>query len=214
MYVNENEVILTTEDVEEQKKLKKKMIIVIIAFLVILIGFTIFAVLKYNKDYDFKPVINENGNVVYINKMIKNSIVNLNLDIKRVNKTKMPTYEFLNSVVVPDDFDKKDDIKGVYIKNEDSDGFNTLNNYELHFYNTSNNRKITLLFSNSNIPIRDYEFDSVTDKESTINDIKFKIYQSENKYQTSFTFNDFNFDIESNDVTQAEFINFIKSIIK
>ena len=71
-----------------------------------------------------------------------------------------------------------------------------------------------IAFSDKYEPLRDYFFDDKGSKISKINDIELKIYKYENSYMTSFTYNNINFDIETNDISEQEFINLILSIIK
>ena len=71
-----------------------------------------------------------------------------------------------------------------------------------------------IAFSNEYEPLRDYFFGDEGSKVSKINDFELTIYRYENSYMTTFKYNDINFDIETTDITEQEFIDLLVSIIK
>lgn len=145
----------------------------------------------------------------------KNGITKFDADIKITNYYMIPRFEFLEGLVIPVDFDNKEDYRAIYVKSDkSSNNYDVLNNYELWLRNTNNNRKIMIAFSDKYEPLRDYFFDDKGSKISKINDIELKIYKYENSYMTSFTYNNVNFNIETNDISEQEFIDLILSIIK
>lgn len=145
----------------------------------------------------------------------KNGVTKFDADIKIANYYMIPYFDFLSNLNIPNDFDNKEDFRAIYVKsNKYSDNYDVLNNYELWLRNTTNNRKIIIAFSNEHEPLRDYFFNDKGGKISKINDFELKIYKYENSYMTTFTYNNINFDIETNDISEQEFIDLLISIIK
>lgn len=201
-------------------KMKKDMIkwISVPACLIIVICGVVFL----NKDDNiiYKPsdpiISGEKNYEIYINSVESNkSLAKFDADIQTTNYYMIPYFEFLSNLDIPDDFGNKENYKAIYVKKDkNSKDYDILNHYELWCENNSNNRRIMIAFSDKYEPLRDYFFGDEGSKVSRINDFELTIYKYENSYMTTFTYNDINFDIETNDITEQEFIDLLVSIIK
>lgn len=211
--------ILEYIEINDTKKKNNlfKLTLVPTCLIAIICGVLIFN--EKDKDIALKPnnlITNGEKNYQFSTNSIetsKSSIIDA--DIKRVNYYMIPYFEFLSNLTIPDDFDNKEDFKAIYVKsNQNSENYDVLNNYELWLRNTTNNRNIMIAFSNEHKPLRDYFFSDEGSEISRINGFELKIYKYENSYMTSFTYNNINFDIETNYISEHEFIDLLLSIIK
>ena len=145
-----------------------------------------------------------------INDMIKNRS-----NTKIVNNVNIPYLEILTNLEIPNDFDNKEDYRAVYIKNDTKSLKEDyiLNNYEFHYKNTKNEREIIVSFSKDFMPISNYNF-GVNSKSSLVNGIDVLLYKYEKTYIAKFEYVKYNFLVEGNNITQDEFMNFVRSIIK
>lgn len=153
----------------------------------------------YNKtsSYDFDG-LNENTN---------------NNDDK--NYVMIPYFEVLNNLNIPNDFNIKYDGKTrVRVLDKEDKDYGKINNYEFWFKNTNNNRKIIICISDKNEPISSINIDINNSSKSTINNVQLIIYKYDNKFISKFDYKDYKFVIETTDITENEFINLLKSIIK
>ena len=162
---------------------------------------------------DIKININE-VSIIQENKDIDGLTVN-----NSVNEAKdyvsVPYYEILNGLDIPNDFDNKDYYKARSKElNPNSKDYGKINNYEYWYFNTKNNRKIIIALSDKNIPLGNTNINKENTDYSIINGIKLQIYKYRTKYIAIFSYGGFNFNIESTDITQDEFINLLKSLIK
>ncbi len=155
-----------------------------------------------------------------INILNNDEIISLdtNVDIILDNNINIP-YPFKydgGEIIIPHDLDKSNTYIVYTNANKDSYdslSYNVLYNYIL-CYTNDNGRNIKVAYSKDNIPIRDYFFKDNGLKTTTINGIELKIYQFENNYFTNFNYNNYNFDIETSNITEKELSDFLLSIIK
>lgn len=202
-------------------KMKKNIVkwISVPACLIIVICGVVF-LNKDNNDIIYKPsdpiISGEKNYEIYINSIESNKgLAKFDADIQMTNYYMIPYFKFLSNLDIPDDFDNKEDFKAIYVKKDkNSKEYDVLNHYELWCRNTANNRRIMIAFSNEYEPLRDYFFGDESSKVSKINDFELTIYRYENSYMTTFKYNDINFDIETTDITEQEFIDLLVSIIK
>lgn len=201
------------------KTLKYCMPIFLVAFIC---GFLILnnrkSVLKPNK-------LNVSNGFININNINDIGTTKLDAEIKKLDRTELSNFSMLDDLDIPDDFNNSI-YNAIYVKGNNTgipeeymqaysttSSYNLLNNYELVYENTLNDRNITISFSEINKPLRDYSF-SENGKTSKINDIDLMIYKYENSYMTKFNYQNVNYDIETNNVSEEELINLLKSIIK
>lgn len=199
--------ITTKIKVKIMRKLKLKYILASVCILIIaVVGYVGFLNTNNNLDGSLKTDIN-------INKIKDTKIVNIDADIKVENEVMVPYFEFLTDIEIPEDFDKKDDYRAIYVRSDMKvEKYDILNNYEFDYYNTSNNRRIKIAFSDKYIPLREYEIDGAN-KTSKIGDTELIICQYDSMYIARFTHNDINFDIETTELTENELIFLLRSII-
>lgn len=157
-----------------------------------------------------------NNVILNINEIDSNKIGMLKLDadvnVVTNNDVNFPL-PYKNGVVnIPKDLDKTDMYIFYFRENKESKDYNILGNYEI-IYSNDNNRFINVKYSKDNKPARDYHFDDEGSKTTIINGINLKIYKFENIYFTEFKFNDYNFDIETINITEKELTDLLLSII-
>lgn len=156
---------------------------------------------------------------IYINNTNeKNDTYSSDLDIirKKINYNeliKSPKYNFLNEIIIPSDLNNNT-YNSIYTRDytQKNSKYNILYNYEFIYQNESNDRKIIISFSDKYKPLRAYYYKD--GKTSNINDIEVLIYQKENNYITTFTYNNINFDIETKNIKEKELIDLLKLIVK
>lgn len=93
--------------------------------------------------------------------------------------------------------------------------------YEMFYYNTNENEEITsgidIFLSKTliNKPSCYKNIDFSKMKDTTINDTTLKILKTEsNRFYAIFSYNGYNFDIETTNITEQEFSNYLVSILK
>lgn len=138
-------------------------------------------------------------------------------DIKEIstNGLFIPWPEMLIGITIPKDLDKFH-ATAVYTRNNKTNECDILNSY---VYNYSNEleedyKSIRIAFSDTNKPLRDYFFSEENSKETIINNVKITIFQYNDIYFTEFSYKDYHFDIEANNISEQELSNLLVSIIK
>lgn len=153
---------------------------------------------------------------IHINKIKNLGAMKLDADIKTKNfDTTCFTAPYgirFGEFKIPKDMNCID-ISEIYIKGKDSKEYNILNNYENCYYNDYNDRSITIAFSDTYQPLRDYYLEDTNSKKSIIENVEMTIYQYKEIYMTSFTYQNINFDVETEKVTEDELIEFLQSVI-
>lgn len=163
--------------------------------------------LKYHNDKEFKDVNKFNINDINGN---KSELVKLDVDAKIVESNEINTP--FNDLVVPNDLIDVNYYIMYVRSNKDSKEYNVVNNIEV-VYSSNSNRMINISYSKDYKPLRDYYFNEDSSKISNINNVELKIYKYENTYFTEFTFNNYNYDIETNNISENELKNLLISII-
>ncbi len=188
--------------------------------LVVVIGGVLF--LNYRNDnktiLKTKLYIDETNNVTLnINEIDSNKVgmpkLDANVKVVTNNDVNFPL-PYKNGVVnIPKDLDKTNMYIFYFRENKESKDYNILGNYEI-IYSNDKNQSINVKYSKEHKPARDYYFSEEGSKTSTINDVELKIYKFESIYFTEFKFNDYNFDIETTNITEKELIDLLLSIIR
>ena len=157
----------------------------------------------------------ENNITLYINDLKNVGLTTLDADIKIGSFDSNMPYPYKNGIKLPDDLDlDKNNSYIVYTRDNNSDEYNILNNYVLVYSNSNEDRNIAVSYSQEHKPIRDYLFDENGSKISVINGIELKIYKYESTYFTEFKYNNYNFDIETTNITEQELSTLLASILK
>lgn len=101
----------------------------------------------------------------------------------------------------------------IYTRENKKSEYNILNSYVYLYSDKSNDKCIRISFSKDTKPLRDYHFSTEGSKDTIINNTRLKIFQYENLYFTEFYYKDYNFDIETDGITENELSNLLISII-
>ena len=153
--------------------------------------------------YNNKPDIFDDTIEIYINELDNMNLTSLDSNIRVENNYMVETYDELLNIVIPDDLNKMNG-SAIFL----SDG--TLNNYIVEYFN--GDRRITIAYSESNTPIRDYFIDD--GKSSIIKNTNLVISKYNTMYIVTFKYNDIYFDIETSNIEENELIDLLESIIK
>ncbi len=188
------------------------LIVVISSILVV--NFKDNNILSPNTSYEGK----ENFPTLYINNLDKAGMARFDVDVKEIvfNGVNIPWLEILkDGITIPKDLDKFNGYS-IYTRKDKTGEYDVLNCY---VYNYSNNndddyKNIRIAFSNTNKPIRDYLFSDENSKETIINDVKLTIFKYNTIYFAEFNYKGYNFDIETNNITEQELSTLLLSIIK
>ena len=150
-----------------------------------------------------EPDIFDDTKEIYINELDNMNLTSLDSNIRVENNYMVETYDELLNIVIPDDLNKMNG-SAIFL----SDG--TLNNYIVEYFN--GDRRITIAYSESNTPIRDYFIDD--GKSSIIKNTNLVISKYNTIYIVTFKYNDIYFDIETSNIEENELIDLLESIIK
>ena len=220
---NYNKII---KKIEKERKMKSennllKWSLVPICLIVIIISGIIFLNYKNNNNLlENKPYIDKKNNITLnINDMSKMDMIKLDADIKIVSDVNI-FYPFEvndnqneKKFIIPSDLTKTKHYI-VYTKNDkDSNEYNTVANY-IMLITDDNERNIEVKYSKDQEPLRDYYFSEENSKITTINGIDLKIYKYGKSFYTIFSYNGYNFDIETSNITEQEFSDYLVSILR
>ena len=123
-------------------------------------------------------------------------------------------FSFMNDINIPEDL-KLDNCYNIYTRNSiEEPVYDVLHDYVFD-YHTGDNimRNITIAFSEIDKPLRDYYIDN-QELKSKIGNVELEISQYKNMYIATFSYNNLNFDIETNGFTEDELVELLVSIIK
>ena len=149
-----------------------------------------------------EPDIFDDTKEIYINEIDNMNLTTLDSDIRVENNYMVEIYDELLNIVIPTDLNK---MNGSAIFLSD----NTLNNYVIEYFNDE--RRITIAYSKTNTPIRDYFIDD--GKSSIINNTNLVISKYNTMYIVTFKYNDVYFDIQTSNIKENELITLLESII-
>ena len=150
-----------------------------------------------------KPDIFDDTKEIYINEIDNMNLTSLDSDIRVENNYMVEIYDELLNIVIPTDLNKTNGL-AIFLSD------NTLNNYVIEYFNDE--RRITIAYSKTNTPIRDYFIDD--GKSSIINNTNLVISKYNTMYIVTFKYNDIYFDIETSNIKENELITLLESIVK
>lgn len=159
----------------------------------------------------------KNNDVIIVNS-IDNNFDNTKLDIDGRSKDittddLYKIYPLLKDIVVPNDYNINGIIK-CYLFNDDTGKYDKLYGYNI-IYSGGNNKYIDILILiDTTKRLRCFSIDTDEMKSSIINGNSIKIMGEDKYYYAIFSYNNINFDIETNEISEEEFIQLIKSIVK
>lgn len=150
-------------------------------------------------------------NELNINKLKVSAMVSLDADVKIIKLEDLPEkFEFIENISLPEEYKLEESYIVCTRDDKESNEYNILHDYVFSY--AKDNNKIKIAFSELEEPLRDYFIES-GDKISKIGDVEFIIYQSEEMYIVTFSYQNINFDIETTGITEDELVNLLQSII-
>ena len=159
----------------------------------------------------------KNNDVIVINSVDNNSD-NSKLDIDGRSEDittddLYKIYPLLKDIAVPNDYNINGIIK-CYLFNEDTGKYDKLYGYNI-IYSGGNNKYIDIfILIDTTKRLRCFSIDTDEMKSSIINGNSIKIMGEDKNYYAIFSYNNINFDIETAGISEEEFIQLLKSIIK
>lgn len=159
----------------------------------------------------------KNNDVIVINNIDNNSDnAKLDIDGRSENITTGDLYKIyplLKDIVVPNDYNIYGIIK-CYLFNENTGKYDKLYGYNI-IYSGGNNKYIDIfILTDTTKRLRCFSIDTDEMKNSIINGNSIKIMGEDKNYYAIFSYNNINFDIETAGISEGEFIQLIKSIVK
>ena len=159
----------------------------------------------------------KNNDVIIVNS-IDNNFDNAKLDIDGRSEDittddLYKIYPLLKDIVVPDDYNIDGIIK-CYLFNDDTGKYDKLYGYNI-IYSGGNNKYIDIfILIDTTKRLRCFSIDTDEMKSSIINGNSIKIMGEDKYYYAIFSYNNINFDIETTGISEEEFIQLIKSMVK
>lgn len=159
----------------------------------------------------------KNNDVIIVNS-IDNNFDNAKLDIDGRSEDittddLYKIYPLLKDIVVPDDYNIDGIIK-CYLFNDDTGKYDKLYGYNI-IYSGGNNKYIDIfILIDTTKRLRCFSIDTDEMKNSIINGNSIKIMGEDKNYYAIFSYNNINFDIEATGISEEEFIQLIKSMVK
>ena len=122
-------------------------------------------------------------------------------------------YPLLKDIVVPNDYNINGIIK-CYLFNDDTGKYDKLYGYNI-IYSGGNNKYIDIfILIDTTKRLRCFSIYTGKMRNSIINGNNIKIMGEDKNYYAIFSYNNINFDIETTEISEGEFIQLIKSIVK
>ena len=211
---NYQEILKRIENKNQVNKTLKNIFIPIAS--IIFASFLILININEKKSSQTEDIFSDeiNNNQSYTNESSEENNINTssNQVIKDTSYKELSKYDFINELNIPNDItDKK--YREIYIKDNSSKDYIKQSNYQIYYQNSNNNRIINLTFSDKHKLINNYNSNEFARK-IIINNQEITIYENSKTYITSFSYKDIYFNIETFNITENEFNNLLKSIIK
>lgn len=181
---------------------------------------TLASVFLFNKKNSTNNVLDSNvkNNDVIIVNSIDNNSDNAKLDIDGRSEDittddLYKIYPLLKDIVVPNDYNINGIIK-CYLFNDDTGKYDKLYGYNI-IYSGGNNKYIDIfILIDTTKRLRCFSIDTDEMRNSIINGNSIKIMGEDKNYYAIFSYNNINFDVETTGISEGEFIQLIKSIVK
>lgn len=178
------------------------------------------SVFLFNKKNSTNNVLDSNvkNNDVIIVNSIDNNSDNAKLDIDGRSEDittddLYKIYPLLKDIVVPNDYNINGIIK-CYLFNDDTGKYDKLYGYNI-IYSGGNNKYIDIfILIDTTKRLRCFSIDTDEMRNSIINGNSIKIMGEDKNYYAIFSYNNINFDVETTGISEGEFIQLIKSIVK
>ena len=181
---------------------------------------TLASVFLLNKRSNTNNVLDsdvKNNDVIIVNSIDNNSDnAKLDIDGRSEDITTDDLYKIyplLKDIVVPNDYNINGIIK-CYLFNDDTGKYDKLYGYNI-IYSGGNNKYIDIfILIDTTKRLRCFSIDTDEMKNSIINGNSIKIMGEDKNYYAIFSYNNINFDIETTGISEGEFIQLIKSMVK
>ena len=181
---------------------------------------TMASVFLLNKKNNTSNILDSNvkNNDVIIVNSIDNNFDNAMLDIDGrsediITDDLYKIYPLLKDIVVPNDYNINEIIK-CYLFNEDTGKYDKLYGYNI-IYSGGNNKYIDIfILIDTTKRLRCFSINTDEMKSSIVNGNSIKIMGEDKNYYAIFSYNNINFDIETTGISEEEFIQLLKSIVK
>lgn len=152
-----------------------------------------------------------------INKISKGQGISSSIDAKRIDGKiqEIEQMDFVKELKVPKDIELRQSY-GIYVRsNRQVSNYDILHDYVLYYSDNKeqNSRNISINFSKIGKPLRDYLL-SEKDEKSLVGQTEVIIQQYQDMYLAQFKYDNKNFDIETNGISQEELVSLLTSIIK
>ncbi len=181
---------------------------------------TLASVFLLNKRSNTNNVLDsdvKNNDVIIVNSIDNNSDnAKLDIDGRSEDITTDDLYKIyplLKDIVVPNDYNINGIIK-CYLFNDDTGKYDKLYGYNI-IYSGGNNKYIDIfILTDTTKRLRCFSIDTDEMRNSIINGNSIKIMGEDKNYYAIFSYNNINFDVETTGISEGEFIQLIKSIVK
>ena len=181
---------------------------------------TLASVFLLNKRSNTNNVLDsdvKNNDVIIVNSIDNNSDnAKLDIDGRSEDITTDDLYKIyplLKDIVVPNDYNINGIIK-CYLFNDDTGKYDKLYGYNI-IYSGGNNKYIDIfILIDTTKRLRCFSIDTGKMRNYIINGNNIKIMGEDKNYYAIFSYNNINFDIETTGISEGEFIQLIKSIVK
>lgn len=181
---------------------------------------TLASVFLLNKKSSTSNILDSNvkNNDVIIVNSIDNNSDNAKLDIDGRSEDittddLYKIYPLLKDIIVPNDYNINGIIK-CYLFNENTGKYDKLYGYNI-IYSGGNNKYIDIFILTATTKrLRCFSIDTDEMRNSIINGNSIKIMGEDKNYYAIFSYNNINFDVETTGISEGEFIQLIKSIVK
>ena len=181
---------------------------------------TLASVFLLNKRSNTNNVLDsdvKNNDVIIVNSIDNNSDnAKLDIDGRSEDITTDDLYKIyplLKDIVVPNDYNINGIIK-CYLFNDDTGKYDKLYGYNI-IYSGGNNKYIDIFILTATTKrLRCFSIDTDEMRNSIINGNNIKIMGEDKNYYAIFSYNNINFDVETTGISEGEFIQLIKSIVK
>ena len=217
----------TLSEVKGGSVMKSKLLKYSLAPICIIAILCIVVFNQLNTDNDIVKVAEKENYEIYINNIKDVAQTSLDADMRldvdiRVQE-EFAEYKFINDIKIPSDLQLTSKYliytKELYedIEKYKNAPYDVLHDYVLQyekFESDIRTKNILIAFSKDFQPLRDYFMDTGNLEVSKINNTELTITSYKGMYMATFSYNNLNFDIETQGITQDEFIELLESIIR
>ena len=170
--------------------------------------------LGLRQNNNLTQITDETGKIkININKLNDLKMTSLDAAVQTTEINDLPeNLRFMQNLNILENFTLEGSYAIYVKKSQESNEYSLLHDYVLEYRKDELN-KIQIAFSEIGEPLRDYFIDEEGET-SKIGDTELKIYQYNQTYMITFSYQNINFDIETTGINESQLIDLLKSIIK